>query len=194
MTTTTSRDWSDVAAAAAELAGNWQRFDCFVWFRGHDLPDAADWTVWYTRSPQSGLLEVSSRKVTADRQGRFRECDGPDLVFEQHSSWVVGHMDGFSIRVLGPDGTTTDAFREFCRVTMRLDASTVLNEQDQATREYEATLENYRNEMCRQKDELPEGRQAEVKVICACHRRHRPTGVRGVPRRDRRARPRRGRG
>ena len=50
MTKATRRDWSDTGAAAEELAGNWQRFDCFCWFRGRDLSDAANWMIWYTSS------------------------------------------------------------------------------------------------------------------------------------------------
>ena len=130
MTTTTTRDWDDVAAAAAELAGNWRRFDGLVWYRGDDLADAANWMIFYTSSPQSALIDESNQKVTNVRLAKFAAGDDPDLVFEQHSSWFVGHLDGFSVRVLGLDGTVTDAFREFCRVNTRLDASTVLNEQD----------------------------------------------------------------
>ena len=45
MTTTTTRDWEDVATVAAELAGNWRGCDCFVRYRGYDLADAADWMI-----------------------------------------------------------------------------------------------------------------------------------------------------
>jgi len=162
MTTTTTKDWGDVAAAAAELAGNWQRFDGFVWFRGNDLSDAANWMIFYTSNAQSGLLEESNQKVMADRLRRFSEGDDPDIVFEEHSHWVVGHMDGFSVRVVGPDGTVTDAFREFCDIQEALDGYPVLDDQDYGDREYEATLTNYRNEMWKQKDELPEGWAGEV--------------------------------
>ena len=162
MTTTTTRDWGDVAAVAAELAGNWQRFDCFDWYRGNDLPDASNWLVWYTGSPQSGLLEESNRKVTNDRLAKFSEGDDPDLVSERHSLWVVGNLTGFSIRVLGPDGAVTDAFREFCRVQEALDGYPILDDQDYSDREYAATLESYRNEMWQQNGELPEGWAGEV--------------------------------
>ena len=162
MTTTTTRDWEDVATVAAELAGNWRGFDCFVWYRGYDLADAANWMIWYAGSQQSGLLEESNRKVTNDRLAKFAAGDDPDLVFEKHSHWVVGQLDGFSVRVLGPDGAVTVAFREFCRVQVALDAYPVLDEEDYSDREYAATLANYRNEMWQQKGELPEGWAGEV--------------------------------
>ena len=71
-------------------------------------------------------------------------------------------MDGFSVRVVGPDGAVTEAFRELCRVQEALDGYPVLDEQDYDDREYAATLENYRNEMWGKKDELPEGWAGEV--------------------------------
>ena len=162
MTATTTRDWSDVATAAAELAGNWRKFECFVWYRGYDLPDAFNWLVWYTGSPQSALIDESNQKVTIDRLAKFALGDDADLVFEQHSHWVVGHLAGFSVRVLSPDGTATDAFREFCRIQEALDAYPVLDEEDYSDREYAATLESYRNEMRKQNDTLPEGWAGEV--------------------------------
>ena len=160
--TATTRDWGDVAEAATGLAGNWQRFDCFAWFRGHDLPDAANWLVWYTSSPQSGLLDESNQKAVADRLAKFGVGDDPDIVFEKHSHWVVGHVDGISLRVFQAGGTVTDAFYEFCRTQEALDAYPVLDEEDYSDREYAATLVNYRNEMWKQKDELPEGWAGEV--------------------------------
>jgi len=148
--------------AATELAGNWRKFECFCWFRGHDLPDAADWLVWYTGSPQSGLLEESNQKVMTDRLAKFAAGDDPDIVFERHSHWVVGHLDGITLRVFQTDGAVTDAFREFCRIQEALDGYPILHEQDYSDREYAATLESYRNEMWKQKGELPEGWAGEV--------------------------------
>jgi hypothetical protein len=162
MTATTTRDWSDVPTAAKELAANWQKFECFVWFRGHDLPDAANWMIWYASSPQSGLIEESNQKVIADRLAPFAAGDDPDLVFEEHSHWVVNSLTGFSLRVFRADGTPTTAFEAFCRVQEALDGYPILDEQDYSDREYEATLDNYRNEMWKQKDQLPEGWADEV--------------------------------
>ena len=83
-------------------------------------------------------------------------------MFEQHSHWVVGHLAGFSVRVLSPDGAVTDAFREFCDIQEALDDYPILDEQGYSDREYAATLENYAREMWQQKDELPEGWAGEV--------------------------------
>ena len=162
MTTSKRTDWSDVATAAKEHAGNWQRFECFVWYRRHDLTDAANWLIWYTSHRDAGVLSQSNDAVIRRRLEPFSGGNDPDLVFEQHSSWIVGHVDGFSIRVFGPDGTITDAFREFCRLNERLDDYPILDEQDYGDRDYAATLENYACEMWEQRDALPEGWEAEV--------------------------------
>ena len=56
-------DWSDVTAAAADMAGNHQRFDSFAWF---DKPeDSHLWCIVYTANRDSGLLEQSNAAVIA---------------------------------------------------------------------------------------------------------------------------------
>ncbi|MEO2090247.1 MAG: hypothetical protein ABGY75_12205 [Gemmataceae bacterium] len=162
MTTMTRTDWSDVAATAKQLAGNWQRFECFCWHRRHDLPDAANWMIFYTSSPQSGLIEESNQKVMTDRLAKYAEGDDPDLTFEEHSHWVVGTVTGISLRVFRADCTITDAFREFCRIQEAIDGYPILDEQDYGDREYEATLDNYRNELWQSRGELPDGWEGEV--------------------------------
>ena len=162
MTTTKRTDWSDVEVAAKELAGNWRKFECFCWHRRHDLPDAANWMIFYTSSPQSGLIEESNQKVMADRLAKYAEGDNPDLAFEEHSHWVVSRLNGVSLRVFRADGTITDAFIEFCRIQEAIDAYPILDEQDYSDREYEATLDNYRNEMWQSRGELPDGWEGEV--------------------------------
>jgi hypothetical protein len=162
MTTKQAIDWNDVEAAAKQLAGNWRKFECFVWSRGYDLDDADQWCIWYTSHRDSGLLCQSNEKVISDRLRPFSDGDDPDLVFESHSHWACGHIDGFSIRVFKPDRSITPAFEEFCRIKQDLENYPVLNESDYSDREYETTLENYRSEMWGCRDELPEGWEGKV--------------------------------
>jgi hypothetical protein len=146
MTTGTNIDWNDAESAARHLAGNWRRFDSFAWHRGY-----------------AGLLAQSNQKVINERLAPFSEGEDPDVVFERHSHFLVGHVDGVSVRVYRPDCTiTTDAFKEFCRIKERLDDYPILDEQDYGEREYGATLDNYRSEMWRLKDRLPAGWESEV--------------------------------
>jgi len=162
MATKQAIDWSDVESAAGALAGNWKEFDSFAWHRAYDLEDADAWMIWYTSHRDAGLLEQSNEQAINKRLKPFSECDDPDLVFERHSSWLVGFIDGFSIRVFKADGTITPVFEEFCQIKAELDAYPILDESDYSKREYEATLENYRSELWRLRYELPEGWEAEV--------------------------------
>jgi hypothetical protein len=112
--TTNSIDWSDVEQAARQMAGNWKQFAAFVWGRGYCLEDADRWMIGYTSQRDAGLLAQSNHQVITERLAPF--CDGadPDLVFERHYHFAFRHVEGFSIRVYGADGTITDAFRAFC--------------------------------------------------------------------------------
>ena len=162
MATAREIDWSDVEGAAKSLAGNWRDFDCFAWSRGYEIEHADQWMIWYTSSRDAGLLEQSNEQAINDRLRPFSEGDDPDLLFERHSHWAVGYIDGFSIRVYRPDGSITPAFEEFCRIKEALEGYSILNEQDCTEREYLETLDNYRSEMWRLRDDLPTGWEAEV--------------------------------
>ena len=118
--------------------------------------------IWYTSHRDAGLLAQSNEQAINKRLEPFTEGDDPDLVFESHSHWAVGHVDGFSLRVFKPDGSITPAFEEFCRIKEELEGYPVLDESDYSDREFEATLENYREELWRLRDQLPEGWEAEV--------------------------------
>ena len=162
MATRQITDWSDLTSAAEALAGNWRNFDSFAWHRAYELDDADKWAIWYTSQRDAGLLAQSNEQAINKRLGRFAEGDDPDLVFETHSHFAVGHVDGFSLRVYKADGTITPAFEEFCRLKEELDAYPILNETDYSEREYEATLENYREELWRLRGELSEGWEEKV--------------------------------
>jgi hypothetical protein len=159
--TTGAIDWSDVEGAAKALAGNWRDFDCFAWSRGYEIQDADQWMIWYTSSREAGLLEQSNEKAINERLRPFNEGDDPDVVFERHSHFAVGYLDGFSMRVYQPDGSITLAFEEFCRIKEALENYPVLDCEIYGEMELQATLDNYRSEMWREKD-LSEGWEAEV--------------------------------
>lgn len=157
--------------AAREAAGNWQRFTCFVWDRQHDVDDADNWAIIYTSNRDSGLLDESNAAAIAEAMKPFTCGDDPDVVFESHSHWAVGHVDGFSIRVFR-DGEVTDAFKTYHDLAERLDGYPILNETDYSEREYEATLENIADAAWRLKHEynLPEGWEADVYSWLSDHR------------------------
>lgn len=128
--------------AAAEAAGNWQKFDSFVWWRQREMDDADQWAIVYTHNRDSGLLDQSNAAVIATALEPFTEGDDPDAVAEQHSHWAVGNVQGHSIRVYDGDGNTTEAFQVYFELQEQLEAYPVLDESDYSDREYAATLEN----------------------------------------------------
>jgi hypothetical protein len=149
--------------AAAEMAGNWKKFDSFAWFRSREIDDPASWAVIYTHTRESGLLDRSNAAVIAKALEPFTDGDDPDVVVESHSHWAVGHVDGFSMRVM-TDGAVTAAFKVYHELQKRMDDYPVLDESDYSNREYDATLENIGNSARRLKREftLPEGWESDV--------------------------------
>ena len=53
----------DIEEAAKKAAGNWQDFNCFVWFRDRELEDADQWAVIYTHHRDSGLARPKQRSL-----------------------------------------------------------------------------------------------------------------------------------
>ena len=145
--------------AAEQAAGNWQRFNSFVWFRDRDLEDADKWTIIYTHNRDSGLLDQSNASVIAKAMAPFTEGDDPLVVMESHHHWAVGHVDGFSLRVFDGNGEITEAFCKYHELSEAMDDYPILDESDYSERELEATLENIADAAWRLKKEfiLPEG-------------------------------------
>jgi hypothetical protein len=149
--------------AANQAAGNWQSFHCFVWFRDRELNDADQWAIIYTHNRDSGLLDQSNAAVIEKAMKMFTEGDDPDVVFESHHHWAVGHVDGFSVRVF-KNGEITTAFETYHDLARQLDDYPILDESDYSEREYEATLENIEDAAWRVKHEfdLPEDWASQV--------------------------------
>jgi hypothetical protein len=147
----------DLNEAAQQAAGNWRNFDCFVWFRKSELADPDQWAVFYTQHRDSGLLDQSNASVIHQTLEPFSEGDDPDVVFESHSHWAVGYIDGFSVRVFR-DGEITEAFEKYHELAERMDDYPILDETDYSDREYEATLDNIDDAAwkLKQQFELPE--------------------------------------
>lgn len=154
----------DTEEAAHQTAGNWQRFDSFVWFRDSGPEDADQWAIVYSRNRDGGLLDQSNAAVIEKALEPFTEGDDPDAVVEQHSHWAVGNVQGHSIRVFDGNGDIAEAFQAYFELQEQLEAYPVLDESDYSQREYDATLENVVDAAWRVKQELalPEGRESQV--------------------------------
>ena len=131
----------DLEDAAQATAGNWKTFDCFFWCRADDLADADNWTVIYTHHRDSDLMDQSNAAAIEAVLDTFTKGNNPDVVAESHDHFMVGSMDGFSIRVYRR-GRITKAFRKWHEVVQRLADYPVLDTDDYARRQYEATLDN----------------------------------------------------
>jgi hypothetical protein len=149
--------------AAKAAAGNWGKFECFVWDRERDLDDPGSWAIIYTHNRDSGLLDQSNAAAIEEVMRPFTDGDDPDVVFESHSHWAVGHVDGASIRVFR-DGQITEAFTAYHALAQRLADYPILDEEDYSRREYEATLENLPDAAWKLKNEyeLPDGWEGDV--------------------------------
>jgi hypothetical protein len=101
--------------------------------------------------------------VIAEAIRSFSESENTDFVFESHSHWAVGHVDGFSIRV-NRDGEITEAFHTYYGLMEQLDGYPVLDEADYSSLEYDAVLENIEEAAWRFKPTyyLRDGWEAEV--------------------------------
>jgi hypothetical protein len=154
----------DIEEAAKKAAGNWQSFQSFIWFRDRELDDADQWAVIYTHHRDSTLLDQSNSGVITEALAPFAEGDDPDLVFESHNHWAVGHVDGFSVRVFDQQGEITEAFRAYHELAERMSDYPVLNESDYSEREFNATLENITDAAWRLKRQfvLPEDWESQV--------------------------------
>ena len=134
-----------------------------MWHRQSEVADPDNWAIMYTHHRDSGLLDQSNASVIEKALEPFTEGDDPDVVFESHFHWAVGHIDGFSIRVFR-NGEITDAYRTYRELQERIADYPILDEEDYSHREYEATLGNIRDTAWRLKNEfdLPEGWEAQA--------------------------------
>lgn len=148
----------DLDDAAKKAAGNWQHFDSFIWFRDSELEDSDKWAIIYTHNRDSGLLDQSNAAIIEKALEPFTDDDDPDVVAEQHSHWLCGHADGYSIRVYNGDGNITEAFKAYFELLEQKEAYPVLDESDYSQREYDATHDNIEDAAWRLKRDfvLPE--------------------------------------
>lgn len=154
----------DLDEAAQKAAGNWRKFDSFVWWRESELTDPDQWSIFYTSHRDSGLLAQSNAAVISKALAPFADGDDPDVVFESHSHWAVSFINGFSVRVFNSQNEITEAFRKYHELAEAMDDYPILDESDYSERKLEATLENIADAAWRLKRQfnLPDGWESEV--------------------------------
>lgn len=159
--------------AAQQAAGNWQEFDCFVWYRRTELGDAENWTIVYTHHRDSGLLDQSNAAAIGSALESLIESG--DVIPEDHNHWAVGWVAGFAIRVFRGSpraGAITAAFRAYHDLMERMEDYPLLDEEDYSRREYDATLENIADAAWRIKRnyKLADGWESDVYSWLSDHR------------------------
>ena len=160
---TATLDKLDLESAAKETAGNWREFQSFSWHRQNDIKKPDDWAIIYTHHRDSDLREQSNSEVIAEAMRPFSGGNDPDVVFESHDHWAVGHVDGFSVLVYRR-GRITKAFRTWHSLMTRMAEYPLLDEDDYFHRYYEATIDNISDAAGRVKREydLPKGWEVRV--------------------------------
>jgi hypothetical protein len=149
--------------AAKAAAGNWRKFESFVWWREREMNDADQWSIIYTSNRDSGLLDQSNSAVIGKVMEQFSKGRSPSVVLESHSHWAVGHVDGFSVLVYRR-GKITKAFRAYFELLEQMEAYPLLDESHYSDIEYESTIENIDLAAWKVKREfvLPEGWESGV--------------------------------
>lgn len=122
---------------AKELVNNHAKFQSF-WWRNETIEDKQNWAIINTSHRDSGLLGESNEKVFRKTLEKFEN----DVHFESHSHWAVGYVNALCIRVWNDDKVITEAFKEYCKLHIRLENYPVLDEDDFYQMEHEATWEN----------------------------------------------------
>lgn len=122
-------------AAAQSAAGNWSRWDCFVWFGETNVPAPESVCLFYTQSFISGNGYVSQEAVHQLVYQRLSpyfgdgDCDG--LVWPIRSSFC-GDLDmlrGFCVRVYR-DGKITEPFSKLYELVNSDEYRTAEDEED----------------------------------------------------------------
>ena len=121
-----------------EAAGNWKKFDNFCW--DNEPEDGDHWTIINLTHRDANLLDTSNADAIREAMRPYLATD--DVRFEQFTHWAFGWVEGISVRVFGPDGNTTEAWRTLEGLAERLREYPALDEDDYCRREYEATLDN----------------------------------------------------
>jgi len=130
---------------AAELAGNWKKFESFAWSTKRELEDPERFAIVYTRNRDSGLYAESNHAVLEgliEKALESGELDEKNIWSESHNHWACGWVDGWVVRVYGPDGSVTKEFQWFSdNYLLPLSEYSLLSDEDYWEREYNAAIE-----------------------------------------------------
>lgn len=124
---------------AAELAGNWKKGSYLTWW--DKPPDADNWLLYNYRNRDSGILDQSNAATIEKMFGRFVKA-GVNVKLCRFGHWLCGWTDALAVRVYDNRNKITNAFKLFVDVLDDLEHDPVLDYDDYADREYQATTAN----------------------------------------------------
>lgn len=114
----------DVESAAKAAAGNWESWDCFMWFGSDEVPDSSNVMLGYVITPNTGVIADANcttigrklapylglAKATAEDWDRDDELKTADY-FGSSFHGDHGLLKGYMIRVYTKSGRITEAFK-----------------------------------------------------------------------------------
>lgn len=114
---------SDIKELAKAAAGNWQRFDSFVWWERPENAEA--YTLVYTDNRDSDSIDRANAIVIREA---MRPFIGRTVIEQSHSHWACGSINGYAIRVYDRRGRITKAFRTWVELQQRMEDYPALDE------------------------------------------------------------------
>ena len=132
-------DTDNIKDAAKNAAGNWRKFDSFVWY-GDSVDDPQNCFIFYPSHRDSDLLDVANHKAIVNRlQEKFPDSD---LWWqESHSHWAVDYANAIVIRVY-VGKKITEVFTDLMSVFYDLQQYPVLDDDLFSELEYDALFDN----------------------------------------------------
>lgn len=124
---------------AKSLAGNWKKFECFLWDRYNDL-DSDNLAILYTKTRDSDLVAESNHYHILRMLQPYIDLG---LVSEEsHNHWACGSIDGLVFPVRNDKGLIHDHVKLLYSEANRLAKYPLLDEDDYSNREYAATQDS----------------------------------------------------
>lgn len=110
------KSFKTVEEAAKEMAGNWERWNHFVWFGSNEFPNSDKIMLGYLTGPESGLRDLANaRTVMNVLKPYMGMADDHTKTADSFGSSFWGDTDalaGCMVRVHHDDGTITEAFEK----------------------------------------------------------------------------------
>lgn len=117
----TMAEFSSVEEAAKEMAGNWLKWRCFVWFGSSDFEKSENILLGYICNHQSGVMDEANLKtVVRELQPYFGMAEDKTKQADDYGADFWGDkklLTGIMVRVYDNEGKITEAFQKLFDLT-----------------------------------------------------------------------------